>query len=63
MKILDEMITPKLNKLKEQKRAFNEFQRVEMELDETTRVLAAFEYFHHYVGSLLRECVTGSDFP
>ncbi|KAJ3745860.1 condensin complex subunit SMC2 [Lentinula detonsa] len=42
--ILDEEITPKLNKLREEKRSFLDFQKSEKELEQLNRVLAAWKY-------------------
>ncbi|KAJ3835823.1 condensin complex subunit SMC2 [Lentinula raphanica] len=42
--ILNEEITPKLNKLREEKRSFLEYQKSEKELEQLNRVLTAWEY-------------------
>lgn len=42
--ILNEEITPKLNKLREEKRSFLEFQKSEKELEQLNRVLTAWEF-------------------
>ncbi|KAJ4470193.1 condensin complex subunit SMC2 [Lentinula aciculospora] len=42
--ILNEEITPKLNKLREEKRSFLEYQRSEKELEQLNRVLTAWEF-------------------
>lgn len=48
--ILAEEITPKLNKLREEKRTFLEFQKSEKELEQHGRVLSAWEYQSVTVG-------------
>lgn len=48
--ILAEEITPKLNKLREEKRIFLEFQKSEKELEQHGRVLSAWEYQSVTVG-------------
>ncbi|TPX31945.1 hypothetical protein SmJEL517_g04864 [Synchytrium microbalum] len=42
--LLDEEIVPKLDKLREEKRTYLEFQKINVELDHITRLLVAFEY-------------------
>jgi len=46
---LNEEITPKLDKLRQEKRAFLEFQKVETELDHLQRGMIAHEYLKHEV--------------
>ncbi|KAJ1979218.1 Structural maintenance of chromosomes protein 2 [Dimargaris verticillata] len=42
--ILKEEITPKLDKLRNEKRAFLEYQKLEIEVDRLTRLVVAYEY-------------------
>lgn len=43
-RILDEEISPKLEKLREERRAYNEFQRIERELQHLTQKFTAWQY-------------------
>jgi structural maintenance of chromosome 2 len=51
MKVLEEVVNPKLNKLREQKRAYLEFQKLSKELEELTQFLVAHEYYKNQVSS------------